>query len=133
MYLSIKEIEAVDLAERVGAQGKPIKIIDVREFSEIRGGTIPGAIPMPLATVPLRLSEFEPHEEVVMICRTGARSAQACMFMQQQGFQFAGFSNMLLFLIHVFVGGKKKEPEGSFFTAIPSGLRCVLNLVRASQ
>ena len=87
MYLSIKEIEAVDLAERIGTKDKPIKIIDVREFSEIRGGTIPGAIPMPLATVPLRLKELEPHEEVVMICRTGARSAQACMFMQQQGYQ----------------------------------------------
>ena len=87
MYFGIKEIEVGDLAQWVSSQTKPIKIIDVREMNEIRGGTIPGAIPMPLATVPLRLSEIEPHEEVVMICRSGARSAQACMFMQQQGFK----------------------------------------------
>ena len=87
MHFGIKEIEAGDLAQWVVAQAKPFKIIDVREMNEIQGGTIPGAIPMPLATVPLRMSEFEPHEEVVMICRSGARSAQACMFMLQQGFK----------------------------------------------
>ncbi len=87
MHFGIKEIEAGALAEWVSTQNKSIKIIDVREMSEIQGGTIPGAIPMPLATVPLRLSELEPEEEVVMICRSGARSAQACMFMQQQGFK----------------------------------------------
>lgn len=87
MYFGIKEIEAGELAKRVTSQDKSIKIIDVREMSEISGGTIPGAIPMPLATVPLRLNEFEPHDELVLICRSGARSAQACMFMQQQGFK----------------------------------------------
>ena len=87
MHFGIKEIEAGALAEWVSSQDKRFKIIDVREMTEIQGGTIPGAIPMPLATVPLRLNELEPHEEVVMICRSGARSAQACMFMQQQGFK----------------------------------------------
>lgn len=87
MHFGIKEIEAGALAQRLSAEDKPFKIIDVREMSEIKGGTIPGAIPMPLATVPLRLAELEPHEEVVMICRSGARSAQACMFMQQRGFK----------------------------------------------
>lgn len=87
MHFGIKEIEAGDLANWVADQTKPLKIIDVREINEIQSGTIPGAIPMPLATVPLRLNELEPHEEVVLVCRSGARSAQACMFMQQQGFQ----------------------------------------------
>jgi rhodanese-related sulfurtransferase len=87
MYFGIKEIEAGELAQWVSTRDKPVKIIDVREMNEIQAGTIAGAIPMPLATVPLRLSEFKPHEEVVMICRSGARSAQACMFMHQQGFK----------------------------------------------
>lgn len=87
MHLGIKEIEANDLVQWVSDQSKPFKIIDVREMNEIQRGTIPGAIPMPLATVPLRLNEFEPHEEVVLVCHSGARSAQACMFMQQQGFK----------------------------------------------
>ncbi|MEJ2361046.1 MAG: rhodanese-like domain-containing protein [Gammaproteobacteria bacterium] len=87
MHFGIKEIEAGDLAQWVTDEAKPLKIIDVREMSEIQGGTIPGAIPMPLATVPLRLNELEQHEEFVLICRSGARSAQACMFMQQQGFK----------------------------------------------
>ena len=87
MFLGIKEIEAGELAQRVATQTNLPKIIDVREMSEIQGGTIPGAIPMPLATVPLRLNEIEHNEEIVLVCRSGARSAQACMFMQQQGFK----------------------------------------------
>jgi rhodanese-related sulfurtransferase len=87
MYFNIKEIDANALADRVAAEERNVKIIDVREINEIQGGTIPGAIPMPLATVPLRLNEMQRHEEIVVICRSGARSAQACMFMQQQGFE----------------------------------------------
>jgi len=87
MHFGIKEIEAGALAKHLASQSKSLKIIDVREMSEIQTGTIPGAIPMPLATVPLRLAELTHDEEVVMICRSGARSAQACMYMLQQGFK----------------------------------------------
>ena len=86
MQFGIKEIEAGTLAERLASENKSFKIIDVREIGEIQAGTIPGAIPMPLATVPLRLNELDQEDEMILICRSGARSAQACMFMQQQGF-----------------------------------------------
>ncbi len=36
--------------------------------------------------IPLRISEFKRDEKLVLVCRSGARSAQACMFMQQQGY-----------------------------------------------
>jgi rhodanese-related sulfurtransferase len=32
------------------------------------------------------MGEFQPSEKLVMVCHSGARSAQACMFLQQQGF-----------------------------------------------
>ena len=41
---------------------------------------------MPLATVPVRMHELDKQAHMVFICRSGARSAQACAFLQQQGF-----------------------------------------------
>ncbi|PID49672.1 MAG: hypothetical protein CR991_05415 [Proteobacteria bacterium] len=38
---------------------------------------------MPLHTLPLRLGEFNADEKIVFYCRTGSRSAQACMFLKQ--------------------------------------------------
>lgn len=84
MYLSIKEIEATELADRM-EDNKP-RIIDVREIREISAGTVPGAEAMPMASIPARINELTREEELVVICRSGARSAQVCMFLQQQGY-----------------------------------------------
>jgi rhodanese-related sulfurtransferase len=86
MQLNINEIEAVELAEWVSNDEKKFHIIDVREMQEIQAGTIPGASPMPMASIPLRTSELNTDEPVVFVCRSGARSAQVCAFLQQQGF-----------------------------------------------
>ena len=86
MYFNIKEIEADELAQLVSGDYSKVKIIDVREINEINAGTIPGAIPMPLATVPVRMNELDKQSQMIFICRSGARSAQACAFLQQQGF-----------------------------------------------
>ena len=81
----IKEVESPQLVSMM-EENDDLVIIDVREMHEIARGTIEGAIPMPMATVPLRLNEIPNDKEVVFICRSGARSAQACMFMEQNGF-----------------------------------------------
>ena len=82
---SVKEIDAPELVS--WQENEPgFRIIDVREIREILGGTIQGAEPVPLATIPARLHEFGSSEKLVLICRSGARSAQACSFLQQQGY-----------------------------------------------
>ena len=87
MYFNINEIEATELADWVTEAEKQFQIVDVREINEINAGTIPDAVPMPLHTVPLRLTELDKASPLVFICRSGARSAQACAFLQQQGFE----------------------------------------------
>jgi rhodanese-related sulfurtransferase len=87
MYFNINEIEAAELADWVTESNKEFHIVDVREMNEINAGTIPNAMAMPLATVPLRISELDKDRTMVFICRSGARSAQACAFLQQQGFE----------------------------------------------
>ena len=82
----VKEVNAPELGQWLEDESETFRIIDVREMPEIAQGTIPNAEPMPLATLPVRLNEFERDQKVVVICRSGARSAQACQFMQQQGY-----------------------------------------------
>jgi rhodanese-related sulfurtransferase len=86
MFSSIQEIDSPELASWVEDESHQMRVIDVREMREIAQGTTPRAEPLPLATLPTRLSEFSPDEKLVIICRSGARSAQACMFLKQQGF-----------------------------------------------
>ena len=85
MHWNIKEIDAPELAQ-LHEEKEQLRVIDVREMQEIAAGTIPGAEAVPMATIPLRINEFKRDEKMVVICRSGARSAQVCMFMQQQGF-----------------------------------------------
>ena len=87
MYRNIKEVDASELAQRLHAQSDDIHVIDVREMNEYTAGTMPGAKAIPMATVPVRMNELEQDKELVVICRSGARSAQVCMFLQQQGFE----------------------------------------------
>lgn len=83
---NIKEIDASELAQWVSDASHKLRIIDVRQMQEIAMGTVPKAEALPLHTLPERVSELSPDEKLVVVCRSGARSAQACMFLLQNGF-----------------------------------------------
>jgi rhodanese-related sulfurtransferase len=80
------DITASELKERLEKGEKPF-IIDVREDWEYQEQNM-GALNIPLGSLPDRLDELEDHknEEVIVHCRSGARSASAKAFLQQQGF-----------------------------------------------
>ena len=84
---SIKEIDAPELAAWVKDKQPNMRVIDVRGMGEIASGTVSGAEAVPLHTLPVKVNEFKRDEKLVFICRSGARSAQACMFLQQQGYE----------------------------------------------
>ena len=88
MFMSnIKEIDAPELAQWVSETEQNVRVIDVRQMNEIAAGTVPRAEAVPLHTLPIKVNELKREEKLVFICRSGARSAQACMFLQQQGFE----------------------------------------------
>jgi glyoxylase-like metal-dependent hydrolase (beta-lactamase superfamily II)/rhodanese-related sulfurtransferase len=66
-----------------------VQIIDVREPDEFDGplGRIPGATLMPLNELSARAGELSPETPIVTVCRSGARSAQAVVLLQQAGFK----------------------------------------------
>lgn len=82
MQALVQEIQPTELDHT----DENFQIIDVREIPEISMGRIETAQPMPLASMPMRMSELKTDKKIVIVCRSGARSAQACMFLQQNGF-----------------------------------------------
>ena len=61
-------------------------ILDVREPDEWQAGHIARAVHIPLAELPARLDELPQTDSLVVICRSGARSARAVGWLNQNGF-----------------------------------------------
>lgn len=80
----INEIDSESLKERL-AQGDDLLLVDIRTAGEVAQGAIPGAVQMPMHLIPLRLMELPKDKDVVLYCRSGARSYQACAYLLQQG------------------------------------------------
>ena len=80
------DITATELKERLANGEKPF-ILDVREDWEYQEQNI-GGLNIPLGALPDKLDELEDHknEEIIVHCRSGARSASAKAFLTQQGF-----------------------------------------------
>jgi rhodanese-related sulfurtransferase len=81
----VKDLESSELAILLEQPESPL-LLDVRTPGEIAAGIIPHAQVMPLTVLPLRLHDIPTDKQVVLYCRTGARSAHACMFLGQHGF-----------------------------------------------
>ncbi|MFZ8968279.1 MAG: rhodanese-like domain-containing protein [Ilumatobacteraceae bacterium] len=77
------EITTADLAAAM-ANG-PVRLFDVREPDEFAAGRVPGAIPVPLQTVPDNIDKFRGDGPAYVICRSGGRSAAACEFLAANG------------------------------------------------
>ncbi len=78
----MQEIEASELVAMLGSA----LVVDVREPDEFRSGHVEGAVSIPLSMVPLRMTELDHDQTYFVICEVGGRSAKACEFLEQQGF-----------------------------------------------
>ena len=73
-----------DLTAEVAA--KTLNLIDVREADAFASGHLPGAINLPLSDFLERYGELDKDKSYHIICRSGARSAQACAFLEEEGY-----------------------------------------------
>jgi rhodanese-related sulfurtransferase len=83
----MRQITAAELKSRVNA-GEKLNIIDVREPAEYAESNM-GAKLIPLGQImSMQLDELEDlrNEEIIIHCRSGARSMQACAMLEQAGF-----------------------------------------------
>ncbi|KQR62756.1 sulfurtransferase [Arthrobacter sp. Leaf337] len=62
------------------------QILDVREDFEVIEGMIPGALHIPMGQLQARLSELDPEVHVIVVCRSGNRSARVADALNAAGF-----------------------------------------------
>jgi len=77
---------SVEEAQRLWLNKEAI-IIDVRTPGEYRDGHIPGVVNIPLDELEKRMNEVPKDKKVVLICRTGNRSAQGTQLLRSKGLQ----------------------------------------------
>jgi adenylyltransferase/sulfurtransferase len=81
-------ISATELKLRLDA-GDRLRIIDVREPHEWNICHLEGAELIPMAGLPGQLDRLDSAEEIVVMCRSGVRSAHAVRLLQEAGFRKA--------------------------------------------
>lgn len=79
------DISVTELAERV--KTNHLKLIDVREPHELEISRLPDATNIPLGQLAARLSELDSAEDMVLFCKSGARSARALELLTSAGFK----------------------------------------------
>lgn len=83
-YLSATPSEATMLINREDAV-----VVDVRETNEFKTGHIVNSVHIPLNFLKERLSDLDKHKSkpVIVACRSGHRSGQACSLLKKSGFE----------------------------------------------
>jgi adenylyltransferase/sulfurtransferase len=64
-----------------------VVLLDVREPFEHDIARIDGATLLPLGELPDRIAELPRDKEIIVMCKSGTRSAHATAFLQEQGFR----------------------------------------------
>ncbi|RLQ97877.1 rhodanese-like domain-containing protein [Falsibacillus albus] len=82
----LKTITTEELKKKVEA-GEDVALVDVREDEEVAEGMIPGAKHVKMGDIPESLDQFDKDTEYVFICRSGRRSENVALFMQDQGYK----------------------------------------------
>lgn len=83
----MEDITVAELKERI-ANNETLNIIDVREANEYEAFNI-GAKLIPMSELTERVNEFEPYknEELILHCRSGARSGRVKQYLQGLGYE----------------------------------------------
>ena len=74
-----------EYAARAEAGPAPL-LLDVREGWELAIARLDGVLHIPMGEIAARLGELAPEQEIVVLCRSGGRSATVARFLQQQGY-----------------------------------------------
>ena len=83
---SMKEITVQQLKDKLADKSEEFMLIDVREDFEYMVSNN-GGEHIPLSSLQSRVHTLNQDVEYAIICRSGARSANACAFLAQEGFE----------------------------------------------
>lgn len=83
------QVDEITPAEAIEAVKTGSVFFDVREEHEIieLAYDIANKTEIPLGEIQIRLSEFPKDKNIIVGCRSGKRSMQACLFLKMSGYQ----------------------------------------------
>jgi molybdopterin/thiamine biosynthesis adenylyltransferase/rhodanese-related sulfurtransferase len=84
--LAVPTISVNELKAKIDRKD-PFVLVDVREPFEYEICKINGSRLIPLGELPARLSELDSADEIVLQCKSGARSAKALKVLREAGFR----------------------------------------------
>ena len=105
MSISSTEIEPTEVKAKID-RGDKFVLVDVREPHEYQICSIPTAKLIPLGLLPKRLNELNAHDEIVVHCKSGMRSAKA-----QDLLKASGFKNVLNMKGGILAWSDKVDPS----------------------
>jgi rhodanese-related sulfurtransferase len=82
----MSKYKEINPAELQALQAAPLQLVDVRNDDEVARGVINGAIHIQLNSLPMRWNELKDEIPIAFYCHSGVRSAHACAYMAEQGF-----------------------------------------------
>lgn len=62
-------------------------LVDVRSPGEFAGGSVAGAVNIPVDQVSQQIAKFKNKKTIIVFCRSGARSGQAKSILEKNGFK----------------------------------------------
>jgi hydroxyacylglutathione hydrolase len=79
------DISVVAAKQRIGQPG--VFVLDVRKATEFADGHLPGAVNAAHVRLPALIERVPRDQEVIVQCRSGARSARALSYLKRAGFE----------------------------------------------
>lgn len=82
--MMVNEIDAGDLENRLAAEDD-LLLLDIRSEAEVMRGVLPYSKHLPMQMIPAMMDQLPRDKDVVLYCRSGARSYHACIYLMQNG------------------------------------------------
>ncbi|HYM07279.1 MAG TPA: rhodanese-like domain-containing protein [Terriglobales bacterium] len=91
-----------------------VLVIDVRNADEVKSGSIPGAINIPMSELEARMKDISKDVQIVFACDHGNRSSRAAELFQQNGYKATTFCALEDWKTKGYKTGRtKKSPSGA--------------------
>lgn len=85
-HITFTDINIEEYQKQFIDQNADYRLIDVRETEEYADGHVPDAINMPLSTFQDNVGDVQQDKPIVLVCRSGGRSAMAAEFLASLGY-----------------------------------------------
>ena len=82
----MREFSATELQDYLETAPAGLLLLDVREPWEFDKACIEGSMLVPMRTIPERMQDFNPDQEIVVICHHGIRSRMIGLYLENHGF-----------------------------------------------